>query len=178
MKLTLFTTGTFSLRPYHVPETMELQVLRTQRGLNGCVGLGQQLNMLKRNVARTGLNSNAVRRSNLYDVVKPQRKLSAVFMDVVYMYLLHTLNTSLRLHVHVRPRYVHQVLDKAIPRFLYVHNVSYKTGLRSYHVLAIHNTVSVGSYQVHIRFLQRPSRFIYSVLTDTSPQAKACVSII
>ena len=42
--------------------------------------------------------------------------------------------------------------------------------LRSYHVLAVPNTSSVGSYHVHARFLSCPPRFINFVLIDSFPQ--------
>ena len=61
----------------------------------------------------------------------------------------------------LRPRYVHQVLDKTIPRFLYVLTASKKTALRSYHVLAVPNTSVVGSYHVHTRFELRERRLLY-----------------
>ena len=71
----------------------------------------------------------------------------------------------------LRPRYVHQVLDRTIPRFLDVLTASQKTALRSYHVLAVPNTSLVGSYHVHTRFELRPPRFINFVLIVPYPQA-------
>ena len=89
-------------------------------------------------------------------------------MDVVYEPVAdHQDLTTFSL----RPRCVHQVLDRTLPRFSYAHTASYKTSLRSYHVLAVPNTSSVGSYHVHARFLSRPPRFINFVLTDFFPSS-------
>ena len=96
-------------------------------------------------------------------------------MDVVYEPVADNqdLTTS-----SLRPRCAHQVLDKTLPRFSYVHTTSYKTSLRSYHVLAVPNTSSVGSFHVRARFLSRPPRFINFVLIDSFPQALAFASIV